>query len=263
MDNNKTIFKVLNIFAFVAMIAVNVAAEAMPLGGLTTKAISDLYPTLLTPAGITFSIWSLIYVFLAWYVMHQLLSTNDKATTRTTWLFAVSCALNIAWLFFWHTQIMLLATLSIIGLLACLIIISSRLRDMPWYISGAFSIYKAWITVATVAQIFVLLTLLVPEVLVRNVSVGITVAALILLCAAGIYNIVAKSDILYGITIAWALVGVFIKHIGKPYAGEYELIVLISGIGAVLTLSAILFINYIDKEDAIDNLRPNSNPSLL
>ena len=46
---------------FVGVIAVNGAANALPINGLTTGAVSDLYPNLFTPAGFAFSIWGLIY----------------------------------------------------------------------------------------------------------------------------------------------------------------------------------------------------------
>lgn len=49
------------VLLFVGVIAVNGAANALPINGLTTGAVSDLYPNLFTPAGFAFSIWGLIY----------------------------------------------------------------------------------------------------------------------------------------------------------------------------------------------------------
>ena len=46
-----------NIVAFAGVLVVNYLANALPIGGNTTGALSDLYPNLFTPAGLTFSIW--------------------------------------------------------------------------------------------------------------------------------------------------------------------------------------------------------------
>jgi len=53
-----------NVLAFVAVLVVNYLAVTLPIGGMTTGALSDLYPNLFTPAGITFSIRGIIYLFL-------------------------------------------------------------------------------------------------------------------------------------------------------------------------------------------------------
>ena len=53
-----------NVLAFILALTVNSLANIIPIGGQTTGEISDKYPTLFTPAGFTFSIWSLIYLSL-------------------------------------------------------------------------------------------------------------------------------------------------------------------------------------------------------
>jgi hypothetical protein len=45
-----------NIIAFIATLAVNGLANTSILGGKSTGQISDLYPTLITPAGYVFAI---------------------------------------------------------------------------------------------------------------------------------------------------------------------------------------------------------------
>ena len=55
---------ILNTLFFVAVIVVNALANALPINGMNTGEISDLYPSLFTPSGITFSIWSVIYAGL-------------------------------------------------------------------------------------------------------------------------------------------------------------------------------------------------------
>ena len=53
-----------SIAAFVLVIVVNVLSSALPINGQTMPEISAKYPSLFTPAGFTFAIWSVIYLGL-------------------------------------------------------------------------------------------------------------------------------------------------------------------------------------------------------
>lgn len=64
--------KALVVVTYLAMITMNVLANALPLNGRNTGEVSDAYPSLFTPAGITFSIWSVIYLLLGLHVLYQL-----------------------------------------------------------------------------------------------------------------------------------------------------------------------------------------------
>src|SRR5665647_1322355 len=64
--------KILVIVSFVGMIAANTAAVILPLNNISTKEVSDLYPNLFTPAPYTFSIWAVIYLALAGFVIYQI-----------------------------------------------------------------------------------------------------------------------------------------------------------------------------------------------
>jgi hypothetical protein len=57
---------------------INYLANSLPIGGMMTGALSDLYPNLFTPAGITFSIRGLIYVALLGFVIRQLIDLFKK-----------------------------------------------------------------------------------------------------------------------------------------------------------------------------------------
>ena len=65
---------------YVVTVVVNGLAVALPLNGQTTAEISDRYPTLVTPAGYVFSIWSLIYLALLIFSVYQALPSQ-----RTYW----------------------------------------------------------------------------------------------------------------------------------------------------------------------------------
>ena len=98
---NSDLLKWLNLVGFVTVVAVNsiVAATGL-IGGKTTAQVSDAYPTLVTPAGYVFSIWSVIYVLLGVFAIAQALPRDYARVYREKigWLFVLSCIFNIAWL---------------------------------------------------------------------------------------------------------------------------------------------------------------------
>src|SRR5688572_14672957 len=98
----------LNIIALFTTLLVNFLANLLPFNGLTTGEVSDLYPNLFTPEGVTFSIWSVIYLLLTGFVIYQwkVFVKNDTYTIRqyaqlSLW-FIFTCVLNAAWLITWH-----------------------------------------------------------------------------------------------------------------------------------------------------------------
>lgn len=78
------VLAIVNVIAFVAVLVVNYLAVNLPIGGMTTGALSDLYPNLFTPAGLTFSIWGLIYLSLAGFVIWQLVDFYKKQSKEIT-----------------------------------------------------------------------------------------------------------------------------------------------------------------------------------
>ena len=68
----KTSVRVLVGLNYVAMIAVNALANILPINGRNTGEISDSYENLFAPAGLTFSIWGVIYLLLGTHVLYQL-----------------------------------------------------------------------------------------------------------------------------------------------------------------------------------------------
>ena len=71
MLKNKIFIKILTLITFIIMIVVNALANILPINGITTGEASDAYPNLFAPAGITFSIWGVIYLMLFIYVIYQ------------------------------------------------------------------------------------------------------------------------------------------------------------------------------------------------
>src|SRR5580765_5775754 len=88
---------VLVIVATTATLVFNALAATGYVNGITPAAISAKYPTVLTPAGYAFSIWSLIYLGLLAFSIYQILPANLARYRAVRPLYVFSCVLNCSW----------------------------------------------------------------------------------------------------------------------------------------------------------------------
>ena len=80
-NSGKTVLlQSLNVLAFAVTVIVNALASSLALNGVTTAEVSDLYFTLVTPAGYVFSIWGLIYILLLIFAVFQALPSQREKT---------------------------------------------------------------------------------------------------------------------------------------------------------------------------------------
>ena len=68
--------RILSVLFYGLMVLVNFLANSLLINGRSTGDISGSYPNLFSPAGITFSIWGLIYLSLAAYLVYQFFLTK-------------------------------------------------------------------------------------------------------------------------------------------------------------------------------------------
>jgi len=242
-----TIRQVTVIVALIATIVINGLANALPLNNQTTGEISDQFTVYFVPAGYVFSIWGLIYLALAAFAVYQALPAQreDPALRGIGYLFAASCAANIAWLFFWHYNQYPLTLLAMLVLLGLLIVIYLRLNigsrvstTRQWLVHIPFSIYLGWITVATIANVTSLLDWLGWN------GWGLdeaTWAAIMLVAATGITTVMSltRGDVAYGLVVVWAFAGIAVKHADTPLVANTAwitlgIIVVMLVIGALL-----------------------------
>jgi len=216
---------VLVVVTYLAMITMNVLANALPLNGRNTGDVSDAYPSLFTPAGITFSIWGVIYLLLGLHVLYQLGlfrdATPDVGRTallnRVGVLFAISSLANTAWVFAWHYDVIALSAVLIVVILVCLILIADTLRVSrlttreKWFVGVPFSVYFGWTTVATVANIAVLLVSLKWGGFGISASAWATAIVLVAM-VIGTATMVRNRDVAYGLVLIWAYIGILIRQ---------------------------------------------------
>jgi benzodiazapine receptor len=124
-------------------------------------------PTLITPAGYVFSIWAIIYILPGVFVVYQALPSQKgkEYTGKIGWFFVLRSVLNIVWLFLWQFEYLSLSVVVMFMLLATLILIYMRLgvgkSKVAWgqrfAVHLPFSVHLGWITVASIANLAILL----------------------------------------------------------------------------------------------------------
>jgi len=249
-SRNLLLLSILNIIMFVVTVGVNSLAGATTLlNGRTTGSVSDTHPTLITPQGFTFSIWSVIYVLLGAFVVYQVLGRNrDKPfQEKISFLFILSCLLNVSWIFLWQYGLFGYSVLFIFGLLVSLIAIYLRLNIGRAGVSLGericvqlpFSVYLGWITVASIANVAVALTAANWD---RFGIAASTWAALVIAVALLITLIVVvtRRDVAYGLVIIWALYGIMSKQSGNQtvfWATGISIIVILVALFLMLIVS--------------------------
>lgn len=230
---------VLVLVTYLAMVTMNVLANALPLNGRNTGEVSETYPSLFTPAGITFSIWSVIYVLLGLHVLYQLglFRENDPDIDSTVLLdrvgllFAVSSLANTAWIFAWHYDVIPLSVMLIVVILVCLILIADTARTahlttrQKWFIALPFSVYFGWTTVATVANVTVLLVSLKWDGFGISSSVWATIVVVVAMLI-GTATMLRNRDVAYGLALIWAFTGILIRQVSADgLDGRYPTII--------------------------------------
>lgn len=244
------IIKIIAGVLYVAMIVVNFLANSLPINNRSTGDISDAYPNLFTPAGLTFSIWGLIYLLLAGYVVYQFIKNGRQKEglfKKINPLFIATSLTNILWIFTWHYNFIGISVLVMAILLFLLIKIANILRGEKFvsleklFIQMPFSVYFGWITVAAIANITVFLVSIdwngfgIADFVLT--SIILIVGALI-----GILRMSKDKNIAYGLVLIWAYLGIMLKHLStNGFDGEYPSVI------ATVIFCLILFIFFVGK----------------
>ena len=240
MTNQKSnkVVNIVVIATFLAMVVVNALATALPINGITTGDVSDSFPNLFAPTGLTFSIWGLIYLLLAAYTLYQFgLFQQDKGAskaglfTRIGVLFSISSVANALWIFAWHYYSIALSLLLMLVLLVCLIMINLALdkeqlsSSDKFFIRLPFAVYLGWITVATVANVTSLLVYSGWNAFGIDEQVW-TVIIIAVGLIIGAATTLRFRSYAYGLVIIWAYLGIWIKHTAESgFNGQYPVVI--------------------------------------
>lgn len=234
-----TILRYMNLILFGGMIYMNYLANALPLNNKTTGQLSDSYPNLFVPAGITFSIWGIIYLLLAAYCVFQFSARGKAVSGSIGWLFAISCVLNGLWIVAWHYEKLPVSLLIMAGLLISLIMINIAIKGLPFGLTkAAFGVYLGWICIATIANV----TALLVSVNWNGFGISQEIWTIVLIAIGTLIvsiTIMRLDNPYIGLAVVWAFTGIILKRYN-----DYRIIAIAAAAGllAVAFISVRLFL---------------------
>ncbi|MDV3427631.1 MAG: tryptophan-rich sensory protein [Bacillota bacterium] len=260
-EDNYKLFRFLNILSFITMVYINVLAVIIPINGVTTGQLSNLYSNLFTPAGITFSIWGVIYLLLLIFIIFQAKENGDNLVRNIGPFFIISCLLNGSWIFAWHYKFTFLSVVIMLSLLLSLIFIYTRLgigkiqvsNKVKYMVHMPFSIYLGWISIAAIANITALLVKVKWRGLGLN-PVSWTIFALALGTLITLLLIWNRNDIFFPVSVLWAFLGIIIKRLSSQ--GDFSAYIVINVI-ICMTLILLALLEEMKKERAVKIISHN------
>lgn len=213
----------LNVFSLLVTLTVNALANILPINGMNTGEVSAIYPSLFTPAGLTFSIWSVIYLLLVAFCFYQFTRVLQPYYRSLSLLFILSCLLNSGWIIAWHYLLPGLSVVIMVALLLTLLAIFVVLQRAAlvtardrWLLRLPFTVYLAWICVATIANVSALLAR--NSALVNAVNPTL-VTSIMLAMAAGLAAMMTWRFQVpaFALVVMWALYGIYLRWHGSDF----------------------------------------------
>ena len=228
--------------SFVVLVAANALGEIFKFGGVTAADVSNEVFAWFAPAGYVFSIWSVIYIGLAVWIVRLI---KDEGADQgfaglpigiEAVLFAASCVLNIAWLALWHLKVFA-ATIPVI---IALLVVVAILYLLTWQRSESPldrippAIYASWLAVATVANIAHVAT----RAATADAGIAPALSTIILLLVfVGLAFAIRRvfNDYVFGIVVAWAGIGIGVRLVEvSPLVGVIAILISTIGVAAAL-----------------------------
>lgn len=212
---NEYLSPIIIFLSTVAVISFNLLATWLPLNNQYTNVISDKYATAFTPQGYVFSIWGLIYILLALFSFWAFIKYKyHKAfIDDLVILHVLATIFNIFWLITWHYEQIRASMVPMVLLLG--VLIYSYKLVVQYEIKGIkkmlFSVYLAWISVATIAQVAITLNSIPWDGF--GISPSIWTSLLIVVATGlGYYMLTTYKDRAFYLVITWAAIGIWFNN---------------------------------------------------
>ena len=216
-------------------LVMNGLAGAGVLFGTQTGAVSDAYPTPITPAGWAFSVWSVIFLGVAVFAVWQGTPARRGSRYDAVGLpFVAANVLNGLWQIPWLTGRFGIAAVVIVGILGSLVWLYLRLDRMAlrgserWALGVPTALFLAWLSVAAPLNLTIWLQ-----------SAGWTsdaavwpVAVVLAVSAVGAWLLARTGDVAVALVLLWAFAA-----IGAGGAGGAVGLAL--GLGALAVVGAV------------------------
>lgn len=244
---------ILNLLFFFLTLAINYLGSSGFFNNMGQKEISDKYMTLITPAGFAFSIWGVIYSLVFLTLIYFFIKRKDRRVgnlvQKISPLFIISSLMNIGWIISFSYELLAISTILIFAMLFSLLLIVEKIYKNrgqgPYLLPGiAFSLYGAWVFIATILNISLYL------VQINWTGFGIsdsiwTIGILFAAMAMTLFYLSIYKNAVFPLSLAWAFFGIYSSYtrgeINPPMAATIEIVLLI-GIGFFILASLVTFI---------------------
>ena len=219
---NKLIVSVVAMIVMVILYGLTVGGLLGPNPVGTTG--TDTNP-LIVPAGYAFSIWGLIYIGLIVFPIYHWFKTpkanHDSWSNVHTW-YALNVVCNGLWLVGASYDWLWITVAIIIVMLVSLVMINKNLLEIQsnqglqnyWFEKFPFSIYFAWITLATALNFSSALAFYGWDGMGIS-EVNWTLAIMTVAAAIAGHIAYHKKDIAYAGVVIWAFLAIALKHSGS------------------------------------------------
>jgi translocator protein len=211
-------FNYINLIAYLINVFVTFAIGQFGLGGRPTNGeLSDKYSTLVTPIGFMFSIWGLIFILQALWVLWQFLlpsQRNSEAVLKVGWWYAIAVVFQSGWTFAFSWEVIWASLVCMYGICIALVVATLRLQtyEKIWkgYLLWQFpiSLHCGWIIAASAVNTNVLAVFYdataTAQIAVASASLGVLVIVAFSWLAA--YPV----DLAPPCVSIWALTGVYL-----------------------------------------------------
>jgi len=200
-------------------------------GAQSNTELSAKYITLVTPKGTAFSIWSVIFLFQAIFVVLQFLP-KFRATAQVqegVWYwYVITCVMQVAWtLSFGFEQItlslafMVLLWLSLVAIVFFQYYVAKKQQPNNtllefWLLRFPFAIHCGWITCASVVNVNVVAVRYAPEDAVLQLAMGIVSLAYLHAVSVWVCLALDRPNFTIAIVIAWAI-GFVSDQLNTPF----------------------------------------------
>ena len=256
MSKKPVIYQAANILAIIITIVVNAVVEIIPVNGVTSKDVSDAYPSLFTPPGYVFSIWSVIYTLLIVFLIYQALPSQREASylKTTAMFFVLGGLINTTWLILFHYSygqpgIYVFTPILIVSFLVLMLYTYVKLgigtAHVPIRQKIAvhlpISVYAGWVSLAVIANIASVLNVISPGIPLATQEL-MTAMVIIVALVLALLMLVMRRNAAYGLVVVWAAIGISTKPCSVP-------IIYFAAMGTVtIILLAILLVPLITKK---------------
>lgn len=211
--------------AILGTLLVNSLSNFLPPGGQNVGEIANtvLQGVMITPANYAFAIWGVIYIGLLTYGVYQFRQRQNPDIRRANLFLIAACVIQMGWIYLFTLQMFWLSVVAMLGILVSLIRAYMALgigefavsKRHLWMAHIPFSIYMAWISVATVVN--------VASALYANDWPGFgldgvawTVMMLIVAGAIATLVILQRGDGAFSLVFVWAYVAIVVRQQSVP-----------------------------------------------